>query len=350
MRRMWMGICLVWLLAATACGSVEQEVEATAEGEVGVVPVAEPEEVDEASASSTTTSSAETTSSPPLEPENPDPCTVDQEVGVEEFEIDVEGELRPVSIQWDRAAANAESPGVLVGFHGAGLRGRDQTPIDGVKEAFPIPLVVVVPSASNAAAPFWSESPTFNRSYLEELYALLDTQICFDPDDLFLVSQGQGNMVATTAICDTERPIRTSYQVLGPYSFEDCAPSRPVPLFSLGIFDFNAASGAHWDGDWDPPVEYELERTGGIGSGPDEIDAWAEIYNCVGDPIEEAIPDPGDVLERDTEFYAYEDCDAPIYGFGAENGDTLCGCPNEVAVSALSPKLLSLAAPFVIGQ
>lgn len=344
MRRMMKVLTIGLILAA--CGSTA-DVATNAEGGEAEAPTTVPTNTTVA-ASTTEVVASSTTATVESTTLAPDPCADDVQAGSVSTTINVLGEDRPLYLEWDRAAAEAERPGLVIAFHAGGRKERRYTSVDPVRASVDParqPTVVVLPRASDAAAPFWSETPDFNREYVEALFDHLHATVCFDPEAVFLVGQGQGNVVSTTVICDTDIPIRSVLQDVGLVSFPDCDPSRAVPITSFNVIDFNPVVGQNWNSVWQPTVEVDADRTGGIGPTPEDADEWAEVYGCVGEPESQVFPDPLELLHQPIEGYYYWDCDAPILSFAlpAQQDGPDCGCvdPNWVAVAG--PEVTAMA-------
>ncbi len=359
----WWIVLLALAVIASACGSSssdsaeqgvspDDETVQTADDAEASAPTAAPATT---AAAPTTTSAAPTTTTteepppastvPPEDvdrvyqplPQSDDPCSTPVEEGSDTFSIFVDGAERPVYVEWP-ATATDEPPGLVVGLHGAGSGIATRKDILRLSELEP--HVFVVPSPLDSDIAFWSETPTFNLDFVSTLFAELPKALCFDSSKTILNSAGQGGLVSADAICHTDIPIQLAVMSLSFISPVDCAPVRDVPIISFNTFDFDPTVGAHWDNRWDPPVPHEVAQTGGIGPVPEDLDEWALRYGCDGPRLEETLPDPDDVLERDSVLFAYPECATKLFAFGLEATDSF---PTSPAAFELAwPRILEV--------
>ena len=200
-------------------------------------------------------------------------------------------------------------------------------------------LIFVGAQASDALAPFWSLSATYHVEHLESLFEALGGSFCLDRSTVVLFGVGQGTLAAAQAICQGELPVDLAVFVAGIVAMEECAPQRPVPLVTIDMFEFREPWGNHWDGNWNPPPAIEIDLTGGIGPGPDEFASWERAYGCAETAVDETLPDPGDVLERDTILLSNDSCDAGLVAFAVQNNRDVMQGMDNAALDGLRDRL-----------
>lgn len=346
MKYRWV-VLLAMALLVSACGSPSADSTAeTAAADDEEVETREEAETPPTSAAPATTAAPTTTTSepasastmPPEEidrvyqplPQADDPCAEPVQEGSDTFSIFVDGSERPVYVEWPEYTPGSP-PRMVVGFHGAGWG------IDTMKDTLRIPgiepHIFVVPSPQDVDIAFWSETAEFDLNFVSALFADIPAAFCFDSSQTILNGIGQGALLTAEAICNTEIPIQLVVMSLSFVSPTVCEPARDVPIIAHNTFDFLPPVGAHWDGRWDPPVAHVVEWTDGIGPVPEDLDEWAARYGCEGPRLEETLPDPDDVLERDSVLFAYPDCNTPLFAFGYESDDMF---PTSSAALALA--------------
>lgn len=177
--------------------------------------------------------------------------------------------------------------------------------------------VFVNPRADTTLTPVWAKSATFDGNVVTQLWEELNGSLCFNPDNSAWGGLMEGNQLVVEAICETNIPMSHAVLGLGMHFREGCSPSRPVPVSSSDVFTPLEGGSPHWDGPFTPPNVFNA-KAGSYEGAPVSLDRWAELYNCTDDRLEETAPDPDDLLERDSVFFGYTDCDAPLLAYATQ--------------------------------
>lgn len=232
---------------------------------------------------------------------------------------------------------------VVLDFHGFTSSANDQVSISGFETLADTEGFIVV-------SPFGSVAPLAGQTYwntttdddvgtvddvafVDELLDRLATSLCVDLDRVYATGLSNGGFFSSRLACDLADRIAAIGSVAGINFYDDCAPTRPVP-----VLHFHGTDDPIIPFDGGPSTLFDLVDVGSDIPTAEtvnffvpidrEVGEWAAANGCGSEPEVSAVSD-------EVEFREYPACSADVAFYVTDGGHTWPGSAGSVALEAI---------------